>query len=113
MPPNLITQDRVYREDTLSAYKRGVELAIATMRKSFGEPLTLDDLAHAAFMSRYHFVRTFAKITGVSPARFLAAIRMQEAKRLLLHSGRSITEISLDVGYNSLGTFTRIFSDLV
>lgn len=113
MSQNLIALERVYREDTLSAYRRSVELAITTMRNRFGEPLTVDDLAHAAFMSRCHFIRAFAKITGVSPGRFLAAIRIQEAKRLLLRTDRSVTDISLQVGYNSLGTFTRIFSNCV
>lgn len=107
------TDDRVYREDTLDAYQRGVERAIQVMYARLEEPLTVDDLAAAAFMSRYHFTRVFAKITGATPARFLAAIRMQEAKRLLLRTDRSVTDICFDVGYNSLGTFTRIFADFV
>ena len=107
------TEDRVYREDTLHAYQRGVERAIQVMHARLGEPLTVDDLATVAFMSRHHFTRVFAKITGISPARFLAAIRMQEAKRLLLETDRSVTDICFDVGYNSLGTFTRIFADFV
>jgi len=107
------SQQRADQDGTLVAHQRGVELAIACMRESFGEPLALDDLADVAFMSRYHFNRVFTKIAGVSPCRFLAAIRMQEAKRLLLKTHRSVTDISLDVGYNSLGTFTRIFADFV
>ena len=106
-------EERAYREDTLDAYNRGVERAIAVMHQRLGDELTVDDLADAAFMSRHHFTRVFSKVTGVSPGRFLAAVRMQEAKRLLLQTDRSVTNVSLDVGYNSLGTFTRIFSDFV
>jgi len=103
-------QARVYRNDTLLAHKSSIETAIAALRQRFDEPLSLDDLAHVAFMSRYHFTRVFTKITGVSPGRFLTAFRMQEAKRLLLHTHLNVTDISLDVGYNSLGTFTRTFT---
>ncbi len=113
MSQTLLHQDRVFRDDTLAVYQRGVELAIATMRQRLSDPLTQDDLADTTFMSRYHFNRVFTKITGVSPGRFLAAIRMQEAKRLLLQTERSVTDISLDVGYKSLGTFSRIFSDAI
>ena len=113
MRQSVSVQSRVYRDDTLAAYERGVELAITTMRQSFGESLTLNELARVAFMSPFHFSRVFEQITGVSPGRFLAAIRMQEAKRLLLDPDRSVTEISLMVGYNSLGTFSRTFSELV
>jgi len=107
------TCERIFRDETLDAYQRGVERAIKVMHERLGDELSIDDLAHAAFMSRYHFTRVFSMITGVSPGRFLTAIRMQEAKRLLLKTERSVTDISLDVGYNSLGTFTRIFADFV
>lgn len=106
-------QQREFRDNTLAAHRQGVERAIATMWQRFSEAITLDHLSDAANMSRYHFSRVFATTTGLSPARFLAAIRMQEAKRLLLQTERSVTDISLDVGYNSLGTFTHIFADCV
>jgi AraC family transcriptional regulator len=104
---------RVYREDTLEDYHRDVIRAVEVMCDRLGEPLAVDDLADTALLSRFHFTRVFSKVTGVSPARFLAAVRMQEAKRLLLKTDRSVTEICFDVGYNSLGTFTRIFADFV
>jgi AraC family transcriptional regulator len=49
----------------------------------------------------------------VTPALFLSALRLEEAKRLLLTSERSVTDICFDVGYNSLGTFTTRFTQLV
>ena len=109
----LAANQRVHREGTLEAYQHGVELSIQVMHNRLGDPLTVDDLADAAFMSRFHFTRVFSQVTHVSPGRFLAAVRMQEAKRLLLKTERSVTDVSLDVGYNSLGTFTRIFADFV
>lgn len=106
-------RNRVFREDTLDAYQDCVERSIQLMYAHLGESLTIDDLADAAFMSRFHFSRVFLQVTAVSPGRFLAAIRMQEAKRLLMKTDCSVTEVALDVGYNSLGTFIRIFADFV
>ncbi|HEV7279528.1 MAG TPA: helix-turn-helix transcriptional regulator [Pirellulaceae bacterium] len=104
---------RVYRRETLDVYREGVERAIEVMVGSIEGPVTIDDLADAVCMSRHHFTRVFVKETGVSPARFLAALRMQEAKRLLLKTDSSVTDICFDVGYSSVGTFTRIFADFV
>ena len=64
------TDDRVYREDTIDAYQRGVERAIEVMHARLGEPLTVDELAAAAFMSRYHFTRVFTRIMRSAPAAF-------------------------------------------
>ncbi len=109
----LTADQRIHREGTLEAYQHGVERSIQVMHNRLGDQLTVDELADAGFMSRFHFSRVFTEITGASPGRFLAAIRMQEAKRLLLKTERSVTDICFDVGYNSLGTFTRIFADSV
>lgn len=59
------------------------------------------------------FIRAFKRLTGLSPQRFRAALRIELAKRLLIETDRPITEISFDVGYNSLGTFVRTFTMLV
>lgn len=59
------------------------------------------------------FIRAFKKLTGLSPQRFRAALRIELAKRLLVDTDRPVTEISFDAGYNSLGTFVRTFTLLV
>jgi AraC-like DNA-binding protein len=59
------------------------------------------------------FIRSFKRLTGLSPQRFRAALRIELAKRLLVDTERRVTDISLDVGYSSLGTFVRTFSLLV
>jgi AraC family transcriptional regulator len=83
------------------------------MRERLGEPLTLQDLARIAYLSPFHFNRVFRLVTGVPPGRFLAALRMSEAKRLLLESHISVTEICISVGYSSLGTFTTLFAQQI
>lgn len=86
-----------------------VASAIRTMRRYLGEPLTVDDLARSAMFSKFHFSRVFCRATGVSPGRFLAALRLEEAKRLLLTTDDTVTDIGQRVGYSSPGTFSTRF----
>jgi len=88
---------------------RAVERAIEFMHSNLSEEVTIDDLAGAANFSKFHFTRLFGSVTGVSPARYLTALRLAEAKRLLLQSESSVAEISYQVGYNSPGTFSSRF----
>lgn len=90
--------------------RRAVERAIATMRANLGEPITMDDLARSALFSKFYFSRLFQQATGVSPARFLSAMRLAEAKRLLRRTSMTVTSISHQVGYSSVGTFSTQFS---
>lgn len=87
-----------------------VERAIECIRERYGEPLTLTEIAESALLSRFYFTRLFKEETGLTPGRFLAAIRIQQAKRLIESTSMSITEISFAVGYNSLGSFTNSFT---
>lgn len=80
------------------------------MWERYPESLTMQDIAASASLSMHYFSRLFRTVTGTSPGRFLAAIRLYEAKRLLRETTLSVTEISLLVGYNSLGTFTSRFT---
>jgi AraC family transcriptional regulator len=101
------------REDTLVAHRRAVERVITTARERLCEPISLRDMSRIAYLSMFHFNRVFHQITGLPPAKFIAAMRLHEAKRLLLNTNRSITDICFEVGYNSLSTFTRRFTQRV
>ncbi|MBV2156603.1 helix-turn-helix transcriptional regulator [Kitasatospora sp. SUK 42] len=83
------------------------------MHENIGELLTIDDMAQAAMYSKFHFSREFQRVTGVSPGRFLSALRIEEAKRLLMATALTVTEISHRVGYNSVGTFSSRFASSV
>jgi AraC family transcriptional regulator len=84
--------------------------AIETMQGRLGEQLTVDDLARSAMFSKFHFTRVFQRVTGVSPGRFLSALRLQKAKELLVSTSMKVSDISISVGYNSVGTFSSRFS---
>lgn len=91
----------------------GVERVITAMHARLDAPLPLREMAKIAAMSLFHFSRTFRKRVGVPPCQFLYALRLDEARRQLLTTASDVLEISYNVGYNSLGTFTRRFTDLV
>lgn len=90
-----------------------VRHAVTTIRERFWEPLSLEELARGAMVSKYHFLRVFTKVTGVTPGRFLCAVRLQEAKVLLLSTQLTVADIGARVGYSSTGSFTRRFTELV
>ncbi len=90
-----------------------VERVIATMRDDVSYPYTLDTFAEIANYSPYHFARMFRGVVGVPPGEFLAALRFERAKQLILHTEASITEICMEVGFASLGTFSARFKQLI
>jgi AraC-like DNA-binding protein len=90
-----------------------VEKVIAAMHERIDRPFSLDEMARIAYLSRFYFNRVFREATGLPPVRFHTALRIAAAKRLLLTTGLSVTEVCLEVGYQSLGTFTTHFHELV
>lgn len=99
--------------DTEQSRHLAVKQAISLMRTHFHEPLTLADIASSVQLSPFHFNRIFRSITGIPPSVYLAALRIEKAKKLLLRTRLSVTSICFDVGYNSLGTFTTRFTQFV
>jgi AraC family transcriptional regulator len=95
------------------AIRESIERAIAYIWERYSEPVSLDELSNSALLSRFHFARTFREITGVTPGRFLSAVRIHQAKRMLISTSRTITDISFAVGYQSIGSFTNHFTQSV
>ncbi len=101
------------RSNAIATHYKAVERVILAMRERLGDPLTLEELAEIAIISPYHFDRVFRHLVGIPPFQFLGTLRMEAAKRLLLTTRLSVTDVSLEVGYNSLGTFITRFTQLV
>jgi AraC-like DNA-binding protein len=74
------------------------------------EPLTVDDLARAARLSRAHFSREFRREFGEPPHAYLLTRRLERAASLLRTTDRSVAEICFAVGLQSVGSFTSSFS---
>lgn len=101
------------RASTEAAHLMGVARAIGLMRADPASALRIEHLAEEARMARSHFLHVFRAVTSISPCRFLAAIRMEKAKSLLVDSQESVTSICFEVGYQSVGTFTKLFTGFV
>jgi AraC-like DNA-binding protein len=69
-------------------------------------------LARVSGVSEAHFARSFKDAFGVPPHRYLLTRRIERAKALLRDTDLPITEIAFATGWNSLGTFGRIFRDI-
>ncbi|OUZ08954.1 hypothetical protein BHE97_12260 [Aeromicrobium sp. PE09-221] len=79
----------------------------------YAAPLDLDSLATAAHLSPDHLIRTFARVFGETPHRYLQRRRVERAMFLLRTTDTPVTEICVQVGFTSLGSFTRTFRAIV
>ncbi|WP_051236979.1 bifunctional transcriptional activator/DNA repair enzyme AdaA [Paenibacillus pinihumi] len=75
----------------------------------YAEPLTLNALSQAFHGSPYHLQRTFKRIMGVSPSRYIQQVRMEKAKELLLHTDMSVMDIAVAVGISNAAHFATLF----
>jgi len=86
-----------------------VARVLRLLERRIGDPLTLDELARVAGLSRFHFLRTFKRVTGVTPHQWLLRARLRAAARLVAGTREPITTIALDVGFGDLSNFVRSF----
>lgn len=107
------TSDAVFHPEDRRTHAEPIRRSIRHMQGRLAEKLALDEMAAVACMSSFHFLRVFQSLTGVPPARFFGALRLEAAKGLLMRTDRSVLDICQDVGYSSLGTFTTRFAQLV
>jgi AraC-like DNA-binding protein len=73
------------------------------------DALSLDELADAAGLSRFHFLRQFRRAYGKTPLAYLQEVRLKRA-RDLLGRGTSVTEACVSVGFSSVGSFSALFA---
>ncbi len=83
------------------------------MDRSYDKPLDVAALARVALTSEAHFIRTFKETFGETPHRYLQRRRLERAMALLRETERPVTEICLDVGFASLGSFSRTFTKVI
>ncbi|CAN5605982.1 helix-turn-helix transcriptional regulator [soil metagenome] len=83
------------------------------MDRDYSLPLDVPTLAAIAHTSEAHFIRSFKAAFGETPHRYLQRRRIERAMFLLRSSDRPVTEICMEVGFSSLGTFGRTFNEIV
>ena len=83
------------------------------MDREYARPLDVPAMARAALMSPAHFSRQFRAAYGETPYGYLMPRRIERAKALLRRGDRTVTEVCLEVGCTSLGSFSARFTEIV
>jgi transcriptional regulator GlxA family with amidase domain len=94
-------------------FNRRLLRARDAMDRAYAEPLVVRSVAAVAHVSEAHFIRSFRAAFGETPHRYLQRRRVERSMFLLRETNRSITDICFDVGFMSLGTFSRTFREII
>lgn len=101
--------DRLMKAYGLPAHHYvSVRQSKAFMDKYYSDKIELDKIAASACMSRFHYIRVFQQVYGMTPRQYLQDLRIEKARELL-QKGHSVTQVCFDVGYESLTTFSKVF----
>ncbi|MCM3746207.1 AraC family transcriptional regulator [Paenibacillus pasadenensis] len=92
-----------------SAKQSWIEPCMSYIRLHAAEGITVEQVARFAGLNRSYFSTLFTKTAGISPAEYIASVKMSKAKELLLGTPASVTEIANSLGYSTLFAFTRAF----
>src|SRR6187551_2658203 len=98
---------------SVEEYNRRLLRARDAMDRAFAAPLDIPHLARIAEVSEAHFIRSFRATFAETPHRYLQRRRVERAMFLLRTTAISVTDICFDVGFSSLGTFSRTFHEIV
>lgn len=99
----------VGESDSISPKVEDIQNAICYIQEHLTEALSLNDLAHAANMSRSHLSTHFKMITGISPYEYLIIQRIELAVTLLRETNLSVTETAQNCGFTNLANFNKAF----
>jgi AraC-like DNA-binding protein len=100
-----ITLRRMISPSLLTRLSRARELL-----QESRERVHVEQAAREAALSPYHFIRLFKATFGCTPHQALVEARLDRAKRLLLAADLSVTEVCMEVGFASLGSFSSLFA---
>jgi AraC-like DNA-binding protein len=99
------------RQRVSASDERRISAALHRLEHGFADVITLDQLAELARMSKYHFLRTFRRVVGMPPHRYLLGLRLRHAATRLAASGEAVSTIAFDAGFGDLSTFNAHFRD--
>jgi AraC-like DNA-binding protein len=86
-----------------------VTRTVRMIARRLDAPLTLETLAREARLSPYHFLRTFQRVTGVTPHQYVQRTRLREAVARLATASEKVIDVALDCGFGDISNFNRAF----
>lgn len=92
-------------------YRRIVQAKLY-IDKFYSEKIDLDNISDEAYFSKFHFIRLFKSIYAKTPHQYLTKVRIEKAQQFL-QQGKSVSEVCILVGYDSVSTFSGLFTKLV
>jgi AraC-like DNA-binding protein len=92
-------------------YKRIVQAKLF-IDGHYSQHIDLNNIADEAYFSKYHFIRLFKNIYGYTPHQYLIRVRIENAQELL-RTGKNVTEVCFEVGFDSPSSFTGLFKRIV
>ena len=115
---NIFAQHLAILSNQLVLRREGAELAAVTRAREFiethyAEELSLAQVARSVNTSEFYFCKLFKKSTGINYTDYLARVRIERAKNLLLNPNLRISEIAFEVGFQSLTHFNRVFKRIL
>jgi len=99
--------------DYRKKYKSQIKDAVHFIRKNYVTKIKLKQISKSAALSMFHFSRIFKTVTRMTPFEYVTRRRIARAKELLLMTDVPITEISFDIGFESMTTFSNLFKKRV
>lgn len=109
-------REQRYYQSFVPNYAHGNDKIVSVQRfiqKNHHLPLTLDQLAEEAFMTRRTFIRQFTKATNLTPINYIQHVRVQSACELLESSHKPVEQISYLVGYEDVNSFRKVFMKII
>ena len=77
------------------------------------EPVSIEEVAREVGISPFHFIRQFEAVFGLTPHQFRIQSRLDRARRLLAMGQHSVTDVCMEVGFSSLGSFSTLFKQRI
>jgi AraC-like DNA-binding protein/ligand-binding sensor protein len=114
----IFAQHLVMLSNQIVVQQENAEPPVITKAKQYiqehqAEEISLLDVARAVNTSSFYFCKMFRKVTGINFTDYVARLRIERAKNLLLNPNLRISEIAYEVGFQSLTHFNRVFKKVV
>lgn len=96
-------------DNSKSESTNDIKSVVRFIEENYRNPITVDDMVDLIHISKYHFIRRFRMIMGVTPYHYLSAYRITVAKKLLRTTDKSVSEISEECGFADTSNFIARF----
>lgn len=106
---NLENQKIVKQSTKVELYKR-LSIARDYIQAHYCEEINLNELSKVACLSPYHFHRAFKRTFGITPKKYVTALRIERAKWLLKNRDSNVQSVCNEIGFKDVSSFTRLFS---